>query len=343
MLAVLVAAVLVGGPAYADESTEASAALAVFDAGEHIYVSAESGQQVDAQAIADAVGDDAVFVAVVPPNMPPSDVLLALREGAQQPATYVVVSGTEQAAQSSVICSTQAQPLLDEAAASQAESRASGDLTALLLDYIDRIGSAPVPGDEGCGDEADESGSFWSAVPWILGALLVGAGGGFLWVRHRRGRNEAQNADRRQAVAEALDALAGDIDGVDDERSPQVALALQDARERHIVAADILADADTTADFDAALRATREGSVAAQFARERAGLSTSRPKEVEPARTRKVQASELVLVGDEQVMAHRTYQPGAPYFFAGNDELPAGWYTVPVGSSQLLGAITDDE
>lgn len=343
LLAVLAGVVLIGAPAHADESTEASAALDVFGAGQHVYVSGESGQQVDAPAVADAVGDDPVFVAVVPPNTPPDDVLVLLREGMQQPGTYVVVSGTEHAAQSSVICSTQAQPLLDEAAASQADSREAGDLTGFLIDYLDRVDSAAAPGDDDCGDEVTASGSFWSAVPWILGALVIGGGGGYLWVRHRQGRKAAQNADRSQAVADALDALARNIDGVADERDPQVARALHDARERHIAAADILADAEAPSDFDAALRATREGAVAVHYARERAGLSTSRPGEVEQPRTRRVEQSELVVLGDEQLTAHRDYRPGAPYFFAGNDELPAGWYSVPVGSGELLGAIADDE
>lgn len=343
LLGSLAALSLLVTPAYADESTEASAALAAFEAGQRVYVSAESGQQVDAAAVTDAVGDEPVFIAVVPPNTPPDDVLVLLREGMQQAGTYVVVSGTEQAAQSSVICSTQAGPLLDDAAEAQQESRAAGDLTEFLVDYVDRVESAPAPGDDGCDDEVDSSGSFWSAVPWILGAVLLGAGGGYLWLRHRRGRQATRNAGRRQQIAADLDALARDIDGVTDETDAQVALALQDARERHIAAADILADAETGSDFDAARRATREGAVAAQFARARAGLSTSRPPEVEAPRARRVEREERVTVDDEQVSVYRDYRPGAVHFFAGSAELPAGWYTAPVGSEELLGRIAVDE
>lgn len=343
VLAALLGVLLVGSPAYADESSEASAALAAFEAGQHVYLSPESGQQLDSAAVTDEVGSDPLYVAVVPPNMSPDDVLVQLREGLQQPGTYVVVSGTEYAAQSSVICSSQAQPLLEEAAASKAETRQAGDLTEFLVDYAGRVDSAPAPGEDGCSDEVDGSGGFWSAAPWILGAILVGAGGGYLWLRYRRGQKATRNADRRRAIAGALDALARDIDGVTDERDPQVARALHDARERHIAAADILAEADSAHDFDAAQHATREGAFAAHFAREQAGLSTTRPKEVEAPRARWVERSELVDFGGEQLRAFREYQPGAPYFFGGSEDLPAGWYTAPVSTGALLGSIADDE
>lgn len=342
-LAVLALTALAGPPAYADESAEASAAITAFESGEHVYVSAEAGQEVNADAVTGAVDEKPVFVAVVPPNTPPQDVLVLLREEARQAGTYVVISGTEHAAHSSVICSTQAQPLLDEAAESQAEPRAEGDLTPFLLDYLQRIDSAPKPGDDACSDEVDDAGTFWSTAPWILGALVLSAGGGYLWLRYRRRAKAAQDVRGRQRVAGALDVLARDIDAVTDERDPQVALALHDARERHIAAADILADADAASDFDAALRAAREGAAAAYFARERAGLPATRPAEVEPAHARRVADDELVEVGDQQVLAHRDYQPGAPYFFSGTPELPAGWYPVPVGSDELLRAISDDE
>ncbi|MFV0535073.1 MAG: hypothetical protein ACK5MR_15665 [Cumulibacter sp.] len=342
-LALCASIVFIAAPAYADSATEGAAAREAFDSGEHLYVAPEAGQQVDAGALADAVGDDPIYVAVVPPNTPPEDVLVVLREGVAEPATYVVVSGTEQAAESSVICSTQAQPLLDDASSAQAESRSSGDLTGFLVAYVDSLADAPEPGDDGCSDEVDDSGSFASAVPWILGALVIGVGGGLLWLTNRRRHRAAQRTRRGKEVTAALDALARDIDEVPEHGDAQISRALQDARNRHIAAADILTDAEASADFDEALRACREGAVAVHFARERAGLTVGRLAEVEPVHARRVAHSEVMLLADGHVTVYRSYRPGAPYFFGGNDELPAGWYTSPVGHDRLFGDITGDE
>lgn len=344
LLTVLLAGLtFVSGPSYADPGTEADAAGAAFAAGQHVYVSPEAGQTVDSAAVADAIGTDRIYIAVVPPNTPPADVITQLQNSLQQKGTFVVVSGTEQAAQSNVICSTKAQPLLDSAAKDQAKTRDSGDLTAFLTSYVDKVGSAPEPGDSDCGDETSSSGGFMSALPWVLGALVLGAGGGYLWLRNRQQKKATRDAGRHAKVAEALDALARDIDSVGDGGGPHVQRALQDARERHIAAVDILADADSDVDFDAAARATREGAFAAHYARERAGLRSTAPRQVEPARGERLSAERSVLVGEEQVTAYPEYRPGAPYYFGGTDELPAGWYTVSMGGSVLLGSIADTE
>lgn len=328
-------------PAYADPAIEADAAAAAFGSGEHVYVSADAGQKIDAAAVADEIGDDPVYVAVVPPNTSPSDVLTQLQNNMQQKGTYVVISGAEQQAQSNAICSDQAQPLLDDAAEEQQQARQSGDLTSFVTAYVEKLADAPEAGDSDCADGGDDDGG--SALPWILGALLIGAGGGYLWLRNRRRHKSVHDAGRRQKVTDALDALARDIDAVGDGGGPQVQRALDDARERHIAAADILAEADTDSDFDAAMRATREGAFAAHYARERAGLQTAPPREIEPARGERLSAERAVMIGEDQVTAYPSYRPGAPYYFRGNRDLPAAWYTAPVGEDHLLGSISDEE
>lgn len=330
-------------PAYADESTEASAAAAAFEAGERVYISPEAGQQVEPQVVTEAIGSDEVFIAVVPPNMPPDGVLALLLEGTSEAATLVVVSGTEQAAQSSVICSDRAQPLLDEAAAAEAQTREAGDLTPFLLSYLERIDGAPVPGDDDCADEAASSTGLLSALPWILGAIVIGLGGGYLWLRYRRAQKSRSNTEQRRTVTGALDDLAREIDSVTDERDPQVEQALHDARERHIAAADILAEADASIDFEAALRATREGATAARYARQLQDSAVPAAPPVEPARADRVSQTQVLSIDGEQVTVHPAYRPGAVHYFAGNDELPAGWYSAPVSSGHLFGAISEDE
>ncbi|WP_153506454.1 hypothetical protein, partial [Cumulibacter manganitolerans] len=250
VLAVPLALLLIGSPAYADPATEADAASAAFEAGTHVYVAPGAGQQIDASAVTGAIGSDPVYVAVVPPNTPPPDVLTQLQSGLTLQGTFVVVSGTEQSAFTNVICSDKAQPLLDDAAKAESKTRAAGDLTPFLTTYVDKVADAPKPGDAGCAEAGSGSG-IGSALPWILGALLLGGGGGYLWLRSRRQQKATRLAGRRRQVTDALDALARDIDVVADRGGPHVQRALDVARERHIAAADILADADHDADVDA--------------------------------------------------------------------------------------------
>lgn len=334
---------MTAGPAVADPATEADAAGSAFSNGEHVYVSPEAGQQLDVAALTDEIGEDRLYIAVVPPNTPPSDVLTQLQNSLQQMGTFVVVSGTEQIAQSNVICSDRAQPLLDEAAEDEKDARAAGDLTAFLVSYAGKVADAPGPNDSDCGDGTGGSGGFGSAIPWILGALLIGAGGGYLWLRNRQKMRTARYATRRKEVTDSLDALARDIDTVGDGGGPHIQHALGDARERHIAAADILATADSDADFDAAVRATREGAHAAHYARERAGLRTTAPREVEPARGQRVGAQRSVLVGDQMLDVYPEYRPGAQYFFRGGRDLPAGWYTAQIDEDELLGSIAEQD
>lgn len=343
LVAALAVLLLAGGPAAADPATEADAAGAAFSNGEHVYVSPDAGQQVDAAALTGEIGDDPIYVAVVPPNTPPSDVLTQLQNSLQQMGTFVVISGTEQIAQSNVICSDQAQPLLDEAAEEETDKRAAGDLTDFLVSYVDKVADAPDANDADCADADGGSGGFGSAMPWILGALLIGAGGGFLWLRNRQKVRSARYAARRKEVTQALDALARDIDTVGDGGGPHVQHALGDARERHITAADILTGAESDTDYDAAMRATREGAHAAHYARQRAGLSSTAPREVERARGERVGAQRSVLVGDQTLDVYPEYRPGAQYFFRGGSDLPAGWYTAQIDEGELLGSIAEDD
>ncbi|WP_106849546.1 hypothetical protein [Blastococcus sp. Marseille-P5729] len=343
IVATLALLLLARGPAIADPATEADAAGAAFGNGEHVYVSPESGQQVDVAAVTGEIGEDPLYIAVVAPNTPPADVLTQLQNSLQQKGTFVVVSGTEQIAQSNVICSDRAQPLLDEAAEEQADTRSGGDLSAFLLAYVDKVADAPDANDADCADAEGGGSGFGSAIPWILGALLIGAGGGYLWLRNRQKARSTRHAARREEVTGALDALARDIDTVGEGGGPHVQHALSDARERHIAAADILADADSDADFDAAMRATREGTHAAHYARKRAGLPTSAPREVERARGERAGSQRAVVIGDQTVQVYPDYRPGAQYFSPGGRDFPAGWYTAQIDEGELLGSITEDD
>lgn len=343
LLLALLCVLLSAAPSFADPAVEADAAGAAFGGGEHVYVSPQAGQQLDAAKIADQIGDDPTYVAVVAPNNSPSDVLTQLQNSLQMKGTFVVISGTEQRAQSNIICSDRAQPLLEEAAKDEAGSRVNGDLTAFVSGYLDKVDDAPDSGSSDCEAGGDGGPGALSTLVWILGAVLLGAGGGYLWLRSRQRRRESERSAARQKVVAALDDLARDIDSVGDGNDAQTRQALEDARGRHIAAADLLADADTSADFDAAMRAVREGDFAAQWARERAGLRASTPRQVERPRGERLQGDRRIVIGDEQVHAFAQYRPGAPYYYAGNDELPAGWYTAAVGEDGFLASMSEGE
>uniref|UniRef100_UPI001E560FEF hypothetical protein n=1 Tax=Cumulibacter manganitolerans TaxID=1884992 RepID=UPI001E560FEF len=85
------------------------------------------------------------------------------------------------------------------------------------------------------------------------------------------------------------------------------------------------------------------GAFAAHYARERAGLRSDPPSEVEPARGERLRAERVVTLGEEQVRAYPSYRPGAPYYFGGSATVPAGWYTSPVGEGQFLGSLAEHE
>ncbi|QHC01587.1 hypothetical protein EK0264_15665 [Epidermidibacterium keratini] len=348
LLAALAACLLaLATPAYAegDPGTEADAAGADFQQGTHVYVSPNAAQDVDVDALSSDIGDDPIYIAVVPPNTPPSDVAMQISTTFQQKMTLVVVSGSEYVGQSNAICSDRAQPLLDDAAGNYQDERASGDLTGWLREYVAAVQDAPSSGDSACeGGASASGGGIGSSLLWILGALVVGAGGGYLWMRSQRAKRDREMESAGAGIRELTDDLGTAIEGTSADSNELAAAALHDARERHAASKDTLAQAEDTDDVAAARQATIEGLTAVRYARQAQGqrVDFTVPELPRPAGEQLEHEQEFA-VGDQRAVGVPNYAPGAPYYHPGGDDIPGGWYSAPIWDSVLIDSIVDDE
>lgn len=347
LAAVVCALAMLSAPAYAeaDAGTEADAAGAEFQNGNHVYVSADSAQNVDAAALQDDIGDDPIYVAVVPPNVPPSDVIMQITNTLQQRMTLVVISGSEFRAQSNAICSDQAEPLLDAAADNYEDERSSGELTAWLQEYVASVQDAPDSGDSACeGGAAASDGGLGSSLLWIFGALLVGAGGGYLWLRREKAKKAEQMKSAGAGISELIDQLDREIQATSVAGNELAAAALQDARERHQGASVSLTRAEDVEDLDAARLAATEGLTAVRYARQAQGARVGFEVPTLPRpEGEQLEHEQEFAVGDQRAIGVPNYAPGAPYFHPGGDEIPGGWYSAPIWDSVLIDSIIDED
>ncbi len=348
LFAALAACLLtLASPAYAevDPGVEADAAGADFQQGTHVYVSPQAAQNVDVGALSSEIGDDPIYIAVVPPNTPPSDVAMQISNAFQQRMTLVVVSGSEYIAQSNAICSDRAQPLLDDAAANYEDDRASGELTAWLSEYVAAVSDAPSAGDSECEGGANASGGgIGSSLLWIVGALAVGAGGGYLWMRSQRAKRDRELESAGAGIRELTDELATAIERTTIDSNELAAAALQDARERQAAAGQTLAQAEDPEDVDAARQAAIEGLTAVRYARQAQGQRVDFDVPELPAPSgEQLEHEQEFAVGDQRAVGVPNYAPGAPYYHPGGDDIPGGWYSAPIWDSVLIDSIVDDD
>jgi len=164
-----------------------------------------------------------------------------IAQATRQGGTYVLVAGRTIRALSSVLDRGEAGELAAEAIEGK-----GGDLNAILVDFVDRVGDARNGGGGGDGD-GDGAGT---GALVLLG--LAGAGGAALLVgrRRRRAREAAEFAEAKRNARDDLVALGDEIRALDiDVQMPGV-------------------DAQAKADYDHAVERYTEAEQAWELARE---------------------------------------------------------------------------
>jgi hypothetical protein len=193
---------------------------------DNVYVDPEADPTLSA-AEADALRDRIVeqragpmYVVVAPAEIAgeaggdPARALGRIGEAVDRGATYVIVAGRTIRALSGVLDRGEAGEL-----AAEAIDGNGGDLSAILLDFTDRVGEARTGGGGGDGD-GDGAGTGGLV---LLG--LLGAGGAALLVgrRRRRARDAAEFEEAKRNARDDLVALGDDIRALDiDVQMPNV-------------------------------------------------------------------------------------------------------------------------
>jgi LPXTG-motif cell wall-anchored protein len=255
---------------------------------DNVYVDPEADPTLSA-AEADALRDRIVeqragpmYVVVAPAEIAgeaggdPARALGRIGEAVDRGATYVIVAGRTIRALSGVLDRGEAGEL-----AAEAIDGNGGDLSAILLDFTDRVGEARTGGGggDGDGDGAGTSGLV------LLG--LLGAGGAALLVgrRRRRARDAAEFEEAKRNARDDLVALGDDIRALDiDVQMPNVdpeAKADYDhAVARYTEAEDLWERARTPGDLAPVGSALEEGRWAMASAKAR--FSGETPPERRP-------------------------------------------------------------
>jgi hypothetical protein len=255
---------------------------------DNVYVDPESDPTLSA-AEADALRDRIVeqragpmYVVVAPAEIAgeaggdPARALGRIGEAVDRGATYVIVAGRTIRALSGVLDRGEAGEL-----AAEAIDGNGGDLSAILLDFTDRVGEARTGGGGGDGD-GDGAGTGGLV---LLG--LLGAGGAALLVgrRRRRARDAAEFEEAKRNARDDLVALGDDIRALDiDVQMPNVdpeAKADYDhAVARYTEAEDLWERARTPGDLAPVGSALEEGRWAMASAKAR--FSGETPPERRP-------------------------------------------------------------
>jgi hypothetical protein len=255
---------------------------------DNVYVDPEADPTLSA-AEADALRDRIVeqragpmYVVVAPAEIAgeaggdPARALGRIGAAVDRGATYVIVAGRTIRALSGVLDRGEAGEL-----AAEAIDGNGGDLSAILLDFTDRVGEARTGGGGGDGD-GDGAGTGGLV---LLG--LLGAGGAALLVgrRRRRARDAAEFEEAKRNARDDLVALGDDIRELDiDVQMPNVdpeAKADYDhAVARYTEAEDLWERARTPGDLAPVGSALEEGRWAMASAKAR--FSGETPPERRP-------------------------------------------------------------
>ncbi|MBA3524234.1 MAG: hypothetical protein H0T85_06725 [Geodermatophilaceae bacterium] len=322
-LAVLVAP---ASPAFADSVDDAIEVLAT----DSVYVDPDAAAAVDVDAVRDAIGSDPVLIAILPADA--GDALdAATRIGLAIPGTTVAVlapgvDGTDFRAGSELLCAGTADTLAGDAVEANFDQlQDDRELTALLVDFVEAVRSAPDGECETLGDAAGSSGG--NGLLWLGGIGLVALAGGGGYVVYRNRQAAARMEGLRAEVTSMYDRLAADVSTLDPGEDPVTRQALADASERYTSTGAQLSQADTEGEYAAVRRTAVEGLMAARTVRERLGLDPGPPiPPVEQPVGEQLTEAREVPVGDQTQQGYPTYTPGAPYYWRGGYGVPGGWY-----------------
>src|SRR5215207_6580092 len=289
-------AALIAAPAAAAQDAVSEAADALATNPVYVDPSAEralSDEEADAlRRRIEERNAGPLYVAVLPATAKnegggsAEGVARAIAQRLDRPGTYAVIAGGSFSAGSTNLRGTG-----DQATAALREHSSDGT-SAVLLDFVDRVGElrAGRSPDSGSGDGGSGSGGGGSGGSGIGAALLLpllalGAGAMLLSRRRRRKAEEAELAELKENVRDDLVALGDDIRALDlDVEMPGVdpqAKADYDHSVEAYDRADTLLDrARSPEDFEPIGAALEEGRYAMTSAKER--LAGRRPPERTP-------------------------------------------------------------
>lgn len=321
------------GPAVADPIDDAIDALQ----SDSLYVDPGADTPIDEDRVRDAIGDQPLLVAILPDDS--GDAFdAATRIGVALPDnTVAVVANRDLAAGSDIVCAG----FSDDAAGAavddnRSQLEADGDVTELLVDFAERMESAPglndCPAD---GAETDGNGWLWFAGIGVAG--LAGIGG---YVVYRRRKRSQEFEGLRAEILSYYNRLAADVSGLSPGDDPVTVQAVADASERYTSTGALLDEADTLGEYAAARRTVLEGLIAARTARQRLGLDPG--SEIPPAEEpegEQLAETRQVTVGEETHEGFPRYTPGAPYYYRGGGGVPGGWYRTRFWEGALIGSV----
>lgn len=342
VLTLALASVLVGigaPSATADTGDGTDGAIAAFAEGKHIYVDPAAGTTLDEQALAAKIGDQAVYIAVLPPNQSVNDAITTISQAVRKKATFAVFSGTQYAADSTVLCDGLAEQYLAKRAKQhEVDFASTPNATATASDWLGDVSGGPTTNCAADGSTADSDAG--SVIPWVIAFLVVAlAAGGFIVNRKRRQKQD-QIRDRRAEVTTLYDRLGSEVQQIDAGDSLIARQAIADASDRYSAAGNVLSTADTDGDFDEARRACLEGLVAARVARVEMGLDEGDPiPKFDAATGEQLTEERDIRVGEQVYHGYPSYVPGSPLYYAGGQGVPGGWYSVPFWETVLIGSM----
>jgi hypothetical protein len=313
----------------------------------NLYVDDAAGAKLNQSTAASAL-NNAVKIAVLPAGAgDPGALARQIGQALGGRVTVGVFVGHSFNAGSNVLCTGQAGTLAAKAVAdNRAQLQSTEDLTNTIEDFAQLVGrTGACSGGSGSGSGSGSSGSGSSSsggssnAGWIaLGVLgVLGAGAVAGLVGWRRRRDRLRLLDERAQVQPYYDRLASEVSSLDPAGNPAARQALADASERLTSAGSQLSGASRPAQLQAARRTTLEGLQAVRTARLALGLDPG-PELPPMVQTQAPQLTQpqQVQAGGQLVQGYPSYQPGAPYYFAGGGGYAGGWYSMPFWETLLI-------
>lgn len=303
----------------------------------NLYVDDAAGAKLDQSAAASSL-NSAVKIAMLPTSAGnPGTLARQIGQALGGRVTVGVFVGRSFNAGSNVLCAGQAGTLAAKAVAdNRAQLQATEDLTNTIKDFARLVGRTSACGS---GSGSGSSSGSGSNAGWIaLGVLgVLGAGGVAGLVGWRRRRDRLRLLDERAQVQPYYDRLASEVSSLEPGGNPTARQALADASERLNSAGAQLSGATRPAQLQAARRTTWEGLQAIRTARTALGLDPG-PELPPMVQTQAPQLTQpqQVQAGGQLVQGYPSYQPGAPYYFAGGGGYAGGWYSMPFWETLLI-------
>jgi hypothetical protein len=334
---VLAAVLLLGSPVARADVPAAISALG----SANLYVDDAAGAKLDQSAAAGAL-NGSIKIAVLPAGAgDPGALARQIGQALGGRVTVGVFVGHSFNAGSNVLCAGQAGTLAAKAVAdNRAQLQSTEDLTSTISDFAQLVGRTNAcrtgsgAGSSGSSSSGGSSNTGWIALG-VLGVLGAGAVAGLVGWRRRRDR--LRLLDERAQVQPYFDRLASEVSSLDPVGNPTARQALADASERLNSAGSQLSGASRPAQIQAARRTTLEGLQAVRTTRVALGLDPG-PELPPMAQTQAPQLTEpqQVQAGGQLVQGYPSYQPGAPYYFAGGGGYAGGWYATPFWQTLLI-------